>query len=523
MVETDETRREKLVDYMVEEGPVSGDAMQRHLLEADQSERSLVEILYDEAETGEAGEALARSMADLFDAEVVDVEELDGHPATMTILPETLARQKGVLGCADPDREDRLALVVYDPVTVDALVETVTAAAGAPPRIFLAPRGPLLEKIGDFYDAFSASGVDGEEALPVASVLSGVRPLDLNVSLDQQDESVEVADDADESILSEADALRDESTRPDDGDAPDESSDGDLEDDSFGEDFERAVSDSLDDLGDVFDDAESDETVEEDWLSDSGDEDWLEETSDADDGDESETSGSGIRYPGSAEEVGGESSDGEASDDESSRPAVGAEKRGSTPFGEVVEPSAGLDEDTATRTPDIEQTGEMVPGEEEPVIDTSPQGDGPQVDDAFADAWPQDDESTASEGNREESGRASQPAQMDGRQETGDQSGGAPDVDLETVIDVADELSGPEAESLDPELSQSASRQTVIEMVEQHGRMLKRLNDKVSYQKRIIEELARLLVEARVIARGDLYERLRTIRREFTDSDDSHE
>jgi uncharacterized coiled-coil protein SlyX len=88
---------------------------------------------------------------------------------------------------------------------------------------------------------------------------------------------------------------------------------------------------------------------------------------------------------------------------------------------------------------------------------------------------------------------------------------------------VADELSGPEAESLDPELSQSASRQTVIEMVEQHGRMLKRLNDKVSYQKRIIEELARLLVEARVIARTDLYERLRTIRREFTDSDDSHE
>lgn len=458
MTNGDERRREQIIDHLIDEGEVSADQMQQYLLEVERSGQSLLDVLYDRAEGDPEAWGLAGSIADLFDADVVEVSDLDGHPATMTVLPESLAKERGVLGCVEPDREDRVALIVYDPLGLESLLETVEAAAGARPAVFLAPRGPLLKVIDEVYASFDESSAPGA-TLPAASVFDGVRPMVFGESLESDDET----------------ASEEESSTS--------SGDEGLDDESLGEDLERAVTESLDDLEGMFGESSVDgEESESDWFTEEEDDEfWSEEPDESAEGEDA----AGRRYAGPSV---GEDVE-ESEERERDRPSVGAEQRGSTPFGEIVEPSAGLDEDTATRAPELEEAR----SESESGIGTKQAGEGGDDADAFADAW---EEST--EGTRPSSER-------DGSKE------------FEDVMSVVTELEGPPPEEPDRRPNQEDSREEMAETLETHARMLRRLHRRLNYQKRIVEGLSRLLVETEVVSRGELYNRLQEIRREFVE------
>lgn len=148
--------KQQLVDHLVDSGLVERKDIQTCVLRASLEEgNSVVDEIIDRLDVDQ--DRLAAEMANFWGLEVWDESSQGIDPEVLEFIPEGLARKFGVIPLANDPREG-FKIAVYDVEKARPVIEKIRDKTGAAPSLYLTGRASLESKVGDHYEDDESTG-----------------------------------------------------------------------------------------------------------------------------------------------------------------------------------------------------------------------------------------------------------------------------------------------------------------------------------------------------------------------------
>lgn len=155
----------KLVEHLINHDVVSRKDIHRCALRAAMSEKSVVDEMLDRLPIDE--KILAEAMADYWGLSYWSERSISSQPFALSLLNGEIAKKYGALPVNSDSRDETITLAVYDVEKAQAVIEKIRQKAGISPTLVVAPRTLVEREIHRQYSS------NADEATPTGPVIAG--------------------------------------------------------------------------------------------------------------------------------------------------------------------------------------------------------------------------------------------------------------------------------------------------------------------------------------------------------------